>query len=380
MNRNFSDIAAFVRPSKNITPENSVLEEEEEADIDEDDGWYDDDEEVAMEEIAPRNIHGPNNNNSALVDMLLNNQSHTNTITMNNTNACISPAISNFMRVTNGTNKGKSTPQSSTVNAAPNGDTLPLDDAFNEKHGERLNRIAARYEVRKEDDDDYNSDEEEEDDSNGDNSMSIASAMATTSRKRPRSEEAATVSIKKDCFLCSWGDKFHDGIRVPHITKLFQLMDKFYGIMSNYDLAESMHQYYVTHIYNKGEGMYMLETYAIIEHLESCHSLAALNFIVESIRKWKKVLFLAENSMTKSDHTIDGKAFAIFEKAQSKLEKLYTMNIKGMNFNQGQTIEDLNSKGLYFNLMPMFSQKEERYKRQKTKQLSIESCFNSFAL
>lgn len=104
--------------------------------------------------------------------------------------------------------------------------------------------------------------------------------------------------------------------------------------------------------------MQMLMPYVIVQHLEGNHSMAAVSFLIESVKDYKHIRAIAKDSIYQADGTIDYKAFAMHEKAQSKLEKLYLMKIQNMNFNNGATTEDLNSKGAYANLMPMFSQKE----------------------
>ena len=178
---------------------------------------------------------------------------------------------------------------------------------------------------------------------------------ATSRYKRPRRRY---ISIQDDCFLCAWGNKFHDGIRVPHIQALYLMIDKFYGRMTNDDLANMVHLYYKRKIYRHGCGMQMLMPYVVVQHLEGNHSLSAVNFLVESVKDYMHIRAIAKDSIYQADGTIDYKAFGMHEKAQTKIEKLYLMKIQNMNFNDGVTTEDINSKGVYANLMPMFSQKE----------------------
>jgi hypothetical protein len=70
----------------------------------------------------------------------------------------------------------------------------------------------------------------------------------------------------------------------------------------------------------------------------------------------------------------------MYEKIQTREERLYMMDIRRMNFNQEKTIEDLNRKGKIMNLMPMLSQNEEKHHRAKKKRLGIESATNTFTL
>lgn len=157
---------------------------------------------------------------------------------------------------------------------------------------------------------------------------------------------------------------------MPHIAGLYEIIDKFYGRINNIDLANMIHIYFMREIYykrdrRKDRHMQILEPYVIVAHLEGQHSLAAMNFLIESINKYKHIQSLAEDSIYLADGTTDYKAFAMFDKVQSKLEKLYMMKIKDMNFNNGATIEDLNSKGAYAQIMPRFSHHEPKKPQRK---------------
>ncbi len=343
--------------------------------------------------------------NTTLMDMLMNGN-RTTTITMGGSSN-VSPAVLDYMRVTTQQQSGKSSSNVASVAVAL--DTVPLEDMYEARYAERRARIGKTIENR--DADDCDEDEEEEDEpirfddsresprhrhrgemSDEENNDEEDEAMMRElmgdqydrqrSQPPPKKKQKVTRKVtppsKDSCFLCSFGDRFHDGIKAPHIARLVQIIDKLYGRMRNKELAYAVHLYFMAKIYRKDEGMCILEAHVVLEHIEGRHSLAALNFIVESIHDYEQIKFIAKGCIMKADGSIDHKAFAAFNKAQEKLEKLYTMNIEKMNFNNGQTIEDLNSKGAYFNLMPMFSQKEEHLRRIKRKASEIESAANTF--
>src|SRR6201999_3341577 len=145
----------------------------------------------------------------------------------------------------------------------------------------------------------------------GISSMSLNRMINDRNRKskRSRNNNSRSISIKEDCFLCTHGNKFYDSIKLPHVHKLFEILNEGYGHMKKEDLAVSIHLYYKNNIYNRKKNK-MLEPYIVYEHLKGFHSLSALNFIVESIEECKEIKFLAKNSLCKQDGTIDPKQFA----------------------------------------------------------------------
>ena len=267
-------------------------------------------------------------------------------------------------------------------NVTINPDTVPFDEIYEAHSQARKTKIATKYELPgsesvgdddDEEDDDLLYRDYEEATRDGGISDAIPPRGPDGGGARRRRQP---VSIKDDCFLCSHGDRFHDGMRVPHIAKLFEMIDKQYGQVDNPILAQDMHLYYKNNIHKPGDQM--LEVYMIIEHFEKRHSLSAENMIVESIRVCKNMKGLAVDAVFKRDSTIDYKAFAMYDKLQKREEKLYTMNIDKMLFNQGKTVEDLRSKGLYANFMPMLTENREKLRRTKRKSLNITSATNTF--
>lgn len=166
-----------------------------------------------------------------------------------------------------------------------------------------------------------------------------------------------------ECFLCAYGDDFHDGIHQTHINTMKRILKNNYGKVRNIELSQFVHLYFVKWVYRPDLGMEMLEADMVLDHIEGLHSLSAMNFIVESIRDFKKVRFIARDSMCRSDGTFDYKAFSAFRQSHEALEKLYSKKPQGMLFNEEATAKDYNEKGAIVNLLPFSRDKEERQKR-----------------
>lgn len=342
-----------------------------------------------------------------LIDMLMNSSNNVNTRATTTTitvggSTNVSPAVLDYMRVsTNQTTPGNK--KNAPIEPV---ESVPLEIMFATRYAERVNSINKRIELRERDE--YDEDEEDEEGFNNnrmnepntgndteeammrelfgesgvqgaDNQQNMPPIITRPPSKKKRRVDIVPAS-KDQCFLCQFGDRFHDGIRAPHIAKLNNIIDKFYGRMSNFDLACCVSLYFNEKIYAVTENIPMLRVEIILEHIEGRHSLNATNFLIESIHDYEKVKFIAKASLCKADGTLDKEAFAIFDKTQSKLEKLYTMDITKMNFNEHQTKEDLNSKGSYTNLLSMYSQREDYENRLKRKASAIDSASTTFDL
>lgn len=198
-----------------------------------------------------------------------------------------------------------------------------------------------------------------------------------------RSHDPNTQCGKKECFLCSWGDKYHDGIKAPHIEKLNMIIDNCYTRYNNDELAQQCHLYFKENVYDPDSGMAMLEKEDVLEHIEALHSLNAKFYLGESIRSWKKIKFILENSVFRAglgtDETqLDYKVFIALEKTQKMLHSLYKTDIQKLMFNQGTSTEDMNKLGAYHQIMPLYTQKEQRLQIEQKKKLNVPTASNRF--
>lgn len=172
-----------------------------------------------------------------------------------------------------------------------------------------------------------------------------------------------------ECFLCAYGNRFHDGVSAKHINRLRDIVDN-YGMCDNVELAQQLHLYFKANVYKANEGMSMLTKEIALEHIEAMHTLSATIFIGESIKTWREVFFSCANELFRANRTIDRTKAMLMKDAQKILNELYKMDPSKMNFNFGKSREDTNKQGAPFRIMPEFKQKKEKDKRtEKTAQL-----------
>jgi hypothetical protein len=220
---------------------------------------------------------------------------------------------------------------------------------------------------------------------------STTTKTKTKTKKKKKDEDEINQNIfdeKEECFLCEYGDKFHDGIMAENINRLNEIIDCFYGIISNEALALQIHYYYKFNIYR--EGMIMLEKHIALNHIQK-HVISAKIFIGESIRKWSKIrelledsLFIIEDENREADPPItlsikpNFKNIVLFEKVQKMLMSLYNINIAKMNFNHGHTKEDLNRFAGYHHLVPMFTKHHEKRLKIDDKKVNAKISSNFY--
>ena len=170
---------------------------------------------------------------------------------------------------------------------------------------------------------------------------------------------------RPECFLCAWGDKFHDGIEAPHANKLTEIIKRNYGVHDNTEIAQELHLYFKHEVYDPSRGMVMLTAAVALEHIEGLHSLDATIYIGESIRKEKRIAFMLENMIFREDGTYDKAALADFRRSQKEIRDLYLMPVSRMNFSNGNTKDDMRGASNYFNLQQPFSQRQSDRARQQ---------------
>lgn len=184
-------------------------------------------------------------------------------------------------------------------------------------------------------------------------------------RKKRQKRELFDKSKRKECFLCSWGNKQHDGIEAPHVNKLVDIVKTNYAVHDNVDLAWEMHLYFKEDIYDPTTGMEMLTPEAALDHIEGMHSLDAIMYIGEMTRKLKKLYFMLEQSVCFEDGTLDIKVLDQMWKCLKAMNELYKMKPKEMNFSNGNNADDMKRAANCINLLPKFEQKDTRKKTNK---------------
>ena len=177
-------------------------------------------------------------------------------------------------------------------------------------------------------------------------------------------EHSATEEDRPDffpgeCFLCSWGDRFHDGIHAEQLNVLLSILTHYYGRISNADLAQMMHVYFRKRIYDP-ERMAMLTVETIIEHIEGLHTLDPRITVGEMIRMYKRMLQVMDGQMFTAGGGYDRHAIAAVGNITKVLLALYDRDTTKMNFFDPNLDIDPKRMGAFTNIMPMFTTKRKR--------------------
>jgi len=178
--------------------------------------------------------------------------------------------------------------------------------------------------------------------------------------KRPRREY--DIQGRGECFLCSWSNESHDGIETSHSNRLTAIIKENYGVHRNREVARELHLYFKNEIYRPGTGMPMLTTAMALEHIEELHCQDARIFLGESIQQEKKLMFCFKNKIYREDGSWDKEALKEYRASKKELRTLYTMPLSRMNFNNGNTTDDLKRAANYHNLMPKFDKRPAKKK------------------
>lgn len=176
---------------------------------------------------------------------------------------------------------------------------------------------------------------------------------------------------RTECFLCSWGNKFHDGIKAKHMIKLYEIWND-YGVCSDEELAEALSEYYMRRIYNPRRRMPSMTMTMTYVHIQT-HTLAAEVFVGKTLRACQANEFLLQNQIWRSDGTYNREALHDWER-MVKLERMMRLTpLAKMSFNMGKTDEDLKKLGKPFNLSLICAQEEEKRHRAKKKKRLLQS-------
>jgi hypothetical protein len=222
-----------------------------------------------------------------------------------------------------------------------NSDNVPLCQHYRKVYNQYINSRFHQPDPVSDDD------EEEEDEEE------------STSKKRKRKEY--DIMTRDECFLCAWGNTYHDGIEAPHINKLTEIIKNNYGIHSKYEIAQELHLYFMKEIYDPLSDMRILTREIALDHIEN-HTKDARIFLGEAIEEEKQLLFSFKNAIWKEDGSFDKNAVAEYRRSKKELRELYLMPLSKMNFNNGNNADDLKREANYFNLMPKFETKCKKKK------------------
>lgn len=209
-------------------------------------------------------------------------------------------------------------------------------------------------------------------------SMSISDSPQKQQPERRREKARRLVQSpaydteeRAECFLCSWGNRYHDGIRGKHVNALKDILATQYPRCNNLDLAQQLHIYFKKYVYKPRCGMTMLTREIALEHIENpTHTLNATFFQAEGIRKCMRAAYVFENAICKADGGYDIVASKEFREYLKEARLFYKLKPEEMAFNYGLTQKDTHEMGNPINIMPEMKQVREKDKRRKlTEQL-----------
>lgn len=175
-------------------------------------------------------------------------------------------------------------------------------------------------------------------------------------RRKRRREGEYDYSMKHECFLCAWGNKFHDGIEAPQMIELWNIFHQNYGSHHNKEIAQEMHLYFKKYIYDPRAGMRMLTREIILEHIEGLHSMNARVFLCEAMREEKELMFLFKNAIWRSDGTYDKNAVIEYRKSKQTLLSLYRADVNKWNFNTECSMDDMKRMASLHKMKAKFDQ------------------------
>jgi len=179
----------------------------------------------------------------------------------------------------------------------------------------------------------------------------------------------------RECFLCSWGDRFHDGIYGDLVNRLHAIFSLNYGRIENAALAQQLHLYFKKRIWQ--EGMPMLTQEIALTHIEQLHSLDPRITVGEMIRHYHRLFLTFQNEIYYSNGGFNPKAFAAMNHAGKMILSLYKSDPIKMNFYNPDLELDTKQMGRFSNIMANFSQKPRRDAKRPRDDTDSEADHNS---
>lgn len=160
-------------------------------------------------------------------------------------------------------------------------------------------------------------------------------------------------SHKRECFLCAFGDRFHDGIEAPLVNRLHSIFELNYGKVENAALAQMLHLYFRKRIHT--DGMEMLTQEIALEHIEQMHTLDPRIAVGELIRRYMRIFTTFENEIFLSDGSFNRHAIGAMNAAGRMILTLYKSDPIKMNFYNPKMDIDPKQMGAFSNIMSVFT-------------------------
>jgi hypothetical protein len=193
--------------------------------------------------------------------------------------------------------------------------------------------------------------------------------------EQPREGRRSRTLHRDECFLCAWGDRFHDGIEAPAVNRLNSIIDLNYGLVDNRAIAQMVHIYFKKNVYDPRTGMAMLTQETVLEHIEQFHSLDPRIMLGELIRKYMHLIAVLQNEIFYANGNFGRFQFAALNQATRMLLTLYKSDPVKMNFYDAR--RELNTKlmGMLMNVRTAFTQRGHtaEAKRIRRKRRELES-------
>jgi hypothetical protein len=172
---------------------------------------------------------------------------------------------------------------------------------------------------------------------------------------------------RTECFMCAWGNLYHDGISTKHIKKMNKIMSN-YGGCENMELAQQLVLYYRRKVYTKhskknGERLPMFTLAVALVHIEN-HVLSAKTFIVGSLRLFHQVRYVIANNLFDENGKHDRHDLNGLINVQKVITSTFNLDPKKMMFNFDEGREDMEKIGQNFRFMEQFKQRDDRIQKR----------------
>lgn len=204
----------------------------------------------------------------------------------------------------------------------------------------------------------------------GDETSSETPKRIRNEKKTRRKKPNATLH-REECFLCSWGDRFHDGISAEAVNRLNKILELNYGQIENASIAQMLHIYYKKKIYDPSRGMRMLTQEVALEHIEQLHSLDPRIMLGEMIRRYHRLILVLENEIFYSNGAFGRFQFAALNQAARMLLSLYKSDPVKMNFYDAKREINTKTMGALMNLRAEFTERKADAKRHRQQQQAV---------